>query len=174
MVVESRLAVPGVAGYLVSDLGNVYSLWRQEWRGRAGRFQGSSLVIVPDSPRMLTPFDRKNRKGEPTGYLSVSLGRRVIRYVHELVLLAFVGPRPSPEHEACHGLGGRSDNRLSNLRWGTTRENCQDRIMVGTQYAGDAWRMARGMLPAGLVGTEIADNDHEREHAFADMLGAAE
>jgi hypothetical protein len=39
--------------------------------------------------------------------------------IGELVLRAFVGPRPSPTHQAAHGNGRRHDNRLENLRWAT-------------------------------------------------------
>lgn len=67
----------------------------------------------------------------PDGYLRVSLYRRgqkrITRYVHRLVLLAFVGPCPDGM-EACHGIGGSKDNRVDNLRWDTPSANVSDRI----------------------------------------------
>lgn len=63
------------------------------------------------------------------GYLKVNLskqGKVKTEYVHQLVAKTFLGPRPSPNHDACHGLGGPTDNRLSNLRWDTKRENRLD------------------------------------------------
>lgn len=59
------------------------------------------------------------------------------RKVHLLVLEAFVGPRPSPTHDACHGIGGPRDNSLANLRWGTKQENADDRLLHGTQVRGE-------------------------------------
>lgn len=48
------------------------------------------------------------------------------KYVHTMVLEAFVEPRP--EGLQCRHLDGDpSNNRLENLAWGTSRENGQDR-----------------------------------------------
>jgi hypothetical protein len=43
----------------------------------------------------------------------------------ELVLEAFVGPRP-PDGVACHWDDNAEDNSIGNLRWGTRAENCRD------------------------------------------------
>lgn len=59
------------------------------------------------------------------GYLRVSLRDEQV-FVHRLVLEAFHGPRPFGM-EGLHGPGGRQDNRAVVLRWGTHRENEQDR-----------------------------------------------
>lgn len=53
------------------------------------------------------------------------------RFVHRLVLLAFVGPPPEG-HECCHGNHDRADNRIENLRWGTRQENIGDQVKRGT------------------------------------------
>jgi hypothetical protein len=45
---------------------------------------------------------------------------------HVLVLEAFVGPRPTPEHEGCHDNGDPADNGLPNLRWDTGSNNMLD------------------------------------------------
>ena len=93
--------------YLVSDLGNVFSV---------------------RSNRNLTPF----RTGK--GYLTVLLyrdGQRNQRKVHHLVLLAFAGPCPRGQ-EVRHGLGGKTDNRLANLSYGTPKENAADKLRDGT------------------------------------------
>lgn len=60
--------------------------------------------------------------------------------VHILVLRTFVGPRPSPAHEGAHGLGGRLDNRVTNLSWKTRAENEADKRLIGTLPKG-------GVLP---------------------------
>ena len=50
--------------------------------------------------------------------------------VHRAVLAAFDGPRP-PFVKGCHGVGGRLDNRLTNLVWGTPADNAQDTAAHG-------------------------------------------
>jgi hypothetical protein len=73
-------------------------------------------------------------------YAKVTLcsdGCRETRWVHVLVLEAFCGPRPDG-HYACHNNGVSTDNRLTNLRWGTPQDNADDRVRHGTQVRGDA------------------------------------
>ena len=55
---------------------------------------------------------------------------------HRLVLLAHVGPCPDGM-ETRHLNGIRSDNALSNLRWGTHQENADDQRRHGTQSRGE-------------------------------------
>ncbi|WP_341702630.1 HNH endonuclease [Ferrovibrio sp.] len=47
------------------------------------------------------------------------------RLVHQLVIEAFVGPRPDGL-EVCHGNGIKDDNRLENLRYDTPAGNRAD------------------------------------------------
>lgn len=74
-----------------------------------------------------------SRKGN-LSYLMVALydGRgmsgRKDRYIHRLVLEAFVGPCPEGM-EARHINGDHQDNRLENLCWGTKEENMKDRVL---------------------------------------------
>lgn len=58
-------------------------------------------------------------------------------WIHQLVLLAFVGPPPR-DYECRHLNSDRLDNRLCNLAWGTVKENADDRNIAGTQLRGDA------------------------------------
>ncbi|HTR92641.1 MAG TPA: NUMOD4 domain-containing protein [Trebonia sp.] len=100
--------VPGHEGaYEVSDLGRVRSLerWVTYRDGRGRRQRGRVLKLLADG----------------NGYLRVNMAG-VTRHVHILVLEAFDQPRPAGM-EACHGPGGKTDNRLSNLRWATRSEN---------------------------------------------------
>ena len=113
--------VPGYEGrYEVSDQGRVRSLDR----------------VVTQISRWGTPYT-SNRKGRvlrpgPSnfGHLSVVLGRRNTKMVHDLVLRAFIGPPPDM-HECCHNNGDPADNRLENLRWGTRSENIMDSVRQG-------------------------------------------
>lgn len=115
--VERWLPVVGFEGsYEVSDQGRVRSLDRilpdgREWRGRVMKLGGDRYLQV---------------------LLRGGVGRSGDRMctVHQLVLQAFVGPRPEG-YEALHGVGGHRDNRLSNLRWGSTEENIEDRHVQG-------------------------------------------
>jgi hypothetical protein len=71
---------------------------------------------------------------DSTGYKKVNLYRGdgpETYYVHRLVLLVFVGPKPAGM-EACHNNGKKTDNRLSNLRYDTHYANIQDAVEHGS------------------------------------------
>lgn len=114
---EEWRAVPGYDGvYEVSDMGGVRSLPKVDAQG--GR-------------RKLRVF--KPSKMDAWGHLGVKLRRDGVvksRYVHQLVLEAFVGPRPDGA-VACHWNDVPDDNRLSNLRWDTPAGNRADIIRNG-------------------------------------------
>jgi hypothetical protein len=78
-----------------------------------------------------------------------------------MILLAFVGPKPTPEHGACHRDDNGLNDKLSNLYWGTAKENKADarhngRIAQGERAGGAKLtaiqvrkiRTARGTLTA--------------------------
>jgi hypothetical protein len=71
------------------------------------------------------------------GYRSTIIQRHHVRRTnvgfHVLVCEAFHGPRPSPDHEVAHCDGNRANNRSSNVRWATPKENAADRSLHGTQ-----------------------------------------
>lgn len=72
------------------------------------------------------------------GYLRVNLyrdARLKQRGVHQLVLEAFVGPRPDGL-QTLHADDVRSHNRLSNLAWGTPAQNMAERDARGRGPAG--------------------------------------
>lgn len=64
--------------------------------------------------------------------------KKMTAKVHQLVLEAFVGPRPEGMVTR-HLNGDPSDNRLTNLAWGTHAENNADTVQHGThKYAAAA------------------------------------
>lgn len=78
------------------------------------------------------------------GYMTVGLTRDGVqrsKWVHRLVLEAFVGMCP-PGMECRHFPDrDRSNNFLSNLQWGTPEENNNDKIAHGTWIHGEAqWK----------------------------------
>jgi hypothetical protein len=102
---EKWRPVVGFDGYDVSNMGRV----------RSRRFTRREFAL-----RVLTPSPLS-----PSGHLRVFLtrDRRIPRYVHRLVLEAFVGPPPFPGADGAHQNEKRSDNRLTNLSWETKRKN---------------------------------------------------
>ena len=107
---EIWLPVPGFPGYDVSNQGRVRS-YRQS-----------------TSPRLLV-----NSLGKRGYYLANLYGRNMS--VHRLVLLAFVGRCPDGM-ETRHLNGICTDNRLENLKWGTRKENCADKVLHKTSPIG--------------------------------------
>jgi hypothetical protein len=76
------------------------------------------------------------------GYWRVELndaraGLRLARGVAQLVLLAFVGPRPVDATDVRHLDGDRMNNSLENLAWGTRAQNEDDKRRHGRDNAGE-------------------------------------
>ena len=73
------------------------------------------------------------------GYPHVTLcrnGKGTSKFIHELVLTAFVGPRPQGM-ECCHYPDrDPTNNRLENLRWDTSKANEADKKKHGTTAIG--------------------------------------
>lgn len=133
---ERWLPVVGHEGlYEVSDLGRVRSLPRRTTAGRIMR------------PGLAGPYLRVqlHKDGAPTSLR-----------VHRLVAEAFLGPLPPGQHTR-HGPGGRLDNRLANLTYGTPAQNIGDQARDGTRRTGTA-------VPVAKL-SEQAVADCRRRHA---------
>jgi len=92
--------------YEVSDRGRVLRLFRTR------------------SPKVLKP------QVNSAGYLRVALfleGVREWHFIHRLVLEAFIGPPANDLIEGCHLDDVQTNNRLTNLVWGTRAENLAHR-----------------------------------------------
>jgi hypothetical protein len=124
---ERWLLVEGSRRYEVSDLGRVRGV-------RSGKV-------------LKTARDRG-------GYVKVSLYRewKVKRTVsvHRLVALAFLPRCPSGlRTQVAHIDGDQLNNDVSNLKWATAKENCDDRRTHGTHCCGE--RMGRAKLTSECV-----------------------
>lgn len=120
--------IPGYEGkYQASDMGRIRSL-DHKVRGVC-HFTGSEFQRNVKG-RILRPGQFCK-----SGHVSVILGRGTSgRPVHQLVMLAFVGP-PPVGMEVLHNNGDPTDNRLENLRYGTRTENILD-----VYRQGKVWR----------------------------------
>lgn len=123
--------VPGWSRYEVSDEGQVRSK-DMELEGRCG----SSRI---HKGQILRPV----KVGD---YLCVTLTSPETRRrfgIHQVVLLAFRGVATSYSIHTRHRDNNPLNNRLSNLRPGTAKQNSGDRVGHGTHHMGVQHPMAR-------------------------------
>ena len=115
--------IAGFPGYRVGSDGSVWSsLGKRGWR-------------------RLRPYPVGGRHRKKLQHLGLSL-RGEWRYVHRLVLEAFVGPCPDGM-ECCHEDGDTQNNSVANLRWGTHHENMLDQDRHGTRVRGEKMHSAK-------------------------------
>jgi hypothetical protein len=130
-LVEYR-EVPGFPNYKVGDDGSVWS--NRKWGFR------------PIEWRKLRCTPGKN--GRPIVDLHGESGCKTV-IVSRLILEVFVGPCP-PGHESCHFPDPNPlNNRVSNLRWGTPKENNGDKKIHGTQPIGE--RVAGAVITGAMA-----------------------
>lgn len=120
---ERWLPVPDWEGlYEVSDLGRVRSLDRMVRTHHDGRRLVEGRVLKPGRASIY-------------GHLKVIFtnggSERYSFQVHQLVMLAFVGPCPEGM-EVRHLDSVPWNNVLTNLTYGTRLENARDRVLNGT------------------------------------------
>ena len=99
--------IPNHPGYFATEDGEIYST-----------FSGKFLTQYVDGK----------------GYCQVSLRKGNYR-VHRLILLTFVG-KPKRGQESRHLDGDKDNNAFSNLCWGTSAENEEDKRRHGTNPQG--------------------------------------
>lgn len=149
--------IPGYIGrYQVSNFGEVRSLDRIDCRGY--KLKGRVLRQSPDT-----------HGGYPGVTLSFDGNQRTY-HVADLVLLAFVGPRPLG-CEVCHNDGVAKNTRLANLRWDTHQGNMDDQAKHGTRATGD--RHGRRKLCAVQVDCIRKLAGALRHRDVADMFGVS-
>ncbi len=108
---EQWLPIAGFPDYQISDLGRVKS-----HKGR--------------QPKILSPVNF----GPYIGLYLFIEGRKYIKYIHQLVAQAFLGPQLNSDVR--HLDGDRNNNCLTNLAYGTRKENMADALAHGTTARG--------------------------------------
>jgi hypothetical protein len=103
--------IPGFSGYETSNKGNVRS-YRISGPGNRRR---SSPRILKASP--IQRYRRVMLRGDD--------GKRHLKKVASLVLLAFVGPPPEGQ-ECCHNDGCSTNDALDNLRYDSHAANMEE------------------------------------------------
>lgn len=101
--------------YSVTDEGEVYSHY----------FKNKGTTVKRDPPLKMKQFMRN-------GYLSVCLSDRKSHTVHRLVARCFLGEPPSDKPLVLHNDSDRTNNKISNLRYGDLTENAIDSIKEGS------------------------------------------
>ena len=117
--------------------------------GYEGAYQVTSTGLVRSLDRVVVNSlgVASNIKGilltvslDRSGYPTIGLWRagKVIRKkIHKLVAETFIGPAPIG-HLVCHNDSIKTNNCVSNLRYGTAKSNQDDRVANGTRSFGQA------------------------------------
>lgn len=111
--------LPMYPGYGASADGRIWSRWK--------RRQRKPSVIRGEWTEM--GYETMERGHKRVTIRCGGLNTKV--FVHVLVLTAFVGPAPAGLN-GLHGDGNPANNQVGNLRWGTQKENMEDRSKHGT------------------------------------------
>lgn len=118
-----------------------------EWMpvpGYEGRYEISDTGVVFSHLTNKVLAQSTNRYG----YLRVTLldahGNLKTWTIHQLVVLAFRGPRPADKSLVRHLDDDKANNALSNLAYGTKRENALDSVKHGTHRGASATHCHRG------------------------------
>lgn len=117
--------------YQASDLGRVRS-YDKKCPARFGK-------PVLRRGRILKPVAKGER------YLAVTLSNGSNRkqfFVHDLILKTFVGDKPKG-YQVCHVNDQKTDNRLTNIRYGTAKDNSDDAIRNGVKPRGESHGIAK-------------------------------
>lgn len=156
---EQWKAVPGYeAIYEVSDLGRVKSLSRP--------------AICRGGIRIIRERILKFNFGAQGGYPCVGLYKDGVSrtwFIHQLVMLAFVGPVPDGM-EVRHFNGDECDPKLSNLLYGTRKQNRDDGQRLGEIPRGAA-RWNAKLTESAVAALRLAAQSGESRAAIAQRLG---
>lgn len=139
---EWRPVVDWEGFYEVSSLGRVRSLDRvinmKNSHGTVSRHFRRGMILQPHL--------------NPDGYLIVTLSKGGFKrkfFVHSIVIVSFVGPRPEGRQHCAHKDCNKLNNRATNLAWKTPQANMFDSLDFNMQAVGE--RVATAKLTAADV-----------------------
>ena len=136
----------------------------EEWKdipNYEGYYQCSNMGRIKGLSRVCFQKEGKNRRvpekilkpiNNPTRYYSVDLHRKSVHRVHrihQVVALVFLGHSPNNKMFVVDHINGiRIDNRLSNLRIVSRRQNVStcfrsDKSSMSSRYIGVSWYKAK-------------------------------
>ena len=123
------LSIPGYPGYRAGSDGSVWSCKERQYDG----FARPRWVLGHKWHRMKP--SRRKRDGRLMCTISDANGKRTSRHVAHWVLLAFKG-EPQSGQESRHLNGDCTNDAITNLDWGTHKENIRDKERHGTKLSG--------------------------------------
>jgi|SRR5215472_17643 len=105
---------------------------REIWQPIPGHngYEASNLGRIRSPRQLLKP------KWQRARYPQVVLTNQQQFYIHDLILLAFVGPKP-PRKICRHRDDNPWNNCLDNLHYGTRRQNHKDAVRNGKHARGE-------------------------------------
>lgn len=119
--------IPGASDYRVGSDGSAWSRLHLGFLARGtARDSGEWRRLKPTI----------HKRGHRFVGITYDDGTRRTRYLHHLILEAFVGPCP-PGMERRHLDGDPADNRPDNLAWGARLENVRDQQRHGVRVRGE-------------------------------------
>lgn len=158
LTVEYR-DLPEFPGYRVGSDGTIWSRRGQRWR------------TFRKNWRLLSP--KKDARGRVRVQLYVADHQRpVTRFLHRLILIAFVGPCPDGM-VCCHANDDAGDNRLDNLRWDTPKANSADALKNGRLRLGPSHHFAR-LTETQVRGLRLAARQGASASALAMVSGLSD
>jgi hypothetical protein len=131
--------------------------------GFEGYYEVSSLGNVKSVDRIIPSVDGRNYNRKERikvlsksqfGYLKVNLykyGELYGKSVHRLVAEAFI-PNPKDKPEVNHKNGIKTDNKVDNLEWCTSKENINHAINLGLSKIPENWGKGKHHHRSKLIG----------------------
>lgn len=100
------------------------------------------------TPGRTTRMGKIRKPGISRGYYNIALRDNVNKplktfLIHRLVACHFIGRKPTKKHVVAHWDNIKTNNRVSNLRWATSKENKADQLRHNTLPRGNTHYKAK-------------------------------